>query len=26
LVNFENVDKLKLINDFEWLKQRFDND
>jgi hypothetical protein len=26
LVNFENVDKLKLINDFEWLKQRFNND
>jgi hypothetical protein len=26
LVNFENTDKLKLINDFEWLKQRFDND
>jgi hypothetical protein len=26
LVNFENIDKLKLINDFEWLKQRFNND
>jgi len=26
LVNFENPDKLKLINDFEWLKQRFSND
>jgi hypothetical protein len=26
LVNFENLDKLKLINDFEWLKQRFNND
>jgi hypothetical protein len=26
LVNFENSDKLKLINDFEWLKERFNND
>jgi hypothetical protein len=26
LANTENVDKLKLINDFEWLKQRFSND
>jgi hypothetical protein len=26
LVNFENIDKLKLINDFEWLKERFKND
>jgi hypothetical protein len=26
LVNFENIDKLKLINDFDWIKERFDND
>jgi len=26
LANIENIDKLKLINDFEWLKQRFSND
>jgi hypothetical protein len=26
LVNFENIDKLKLINDFEWLQKRFNND
>jgi len=26
LVNFENIDKLKLINDFEWLQERFNND
>jgi hypothetical protein len=26
LVNFENTAKLKLINDFEWLKERFNDD
>jgi hypothetical protein len=26
LANIENTDKLKLINDFEWLKERFNDD